>query len=864
MFRRVRGKGHKMDKKIIRFLRLSFAVMVIVCIAIFAVLAVSMSKRTMDSVNEICDIYMLEINGQIQQKFHVTTDIRIGQVEGVIKRTPPDSDMGTARIMKELRVSAEVREFKWLGFYTEDGRVETIYGEDIKVPDTKTLKQSIKDTGDVVTNGYDKNNERVFVFGKKAEYIMMDGRKSIALIAAIPMESLEQNLFQNTEDTNADTHLIDYNGEFIIRSGDAYRDSYFERMDIIEESDGKNSKSYVNELKEAMSKKEDYVTVVKAEGELRHIYCSSIADNSSWYLVTVMPHNLFGNVIASLDASRNMIIITSIIFIILLFTGIFIVYFRFTRRQIFMLAKSREEALHANMAKSDFLANMSHDIRTPMNAIVGMTEIAERNISDSMKMEDCLRKIKLSSKHLLGLINDVLDMSKIESGKLTLNIAPMSLRDAMDDIVNIIKPQIKSRRQNFDIYISNVFAENVCCDSVRLNQVLLNLLSNAMKFTDEEGRIDIFMWQEQSTIGDDYIKTHFVVKDDGIGMTKEFQKKIFESFVREETEQVQKITGTGLGMAITKSIVDIMGGTITVESEPGKGSTFHIAFDLQKADIKEKDMRLPEWNILVVDDDERLCHSAVANLEELGVHAEWTTDGHKAVEMIAEHNKNNEDYRVVLVDWKMPYMDGIETVKEIRKRVGKKIPVFLISAYDWNDVEDSNEQIDDIEGFISKPLFKSTLYHHLKHYSDPDVENVEFTQVTEEDEEVSFGGKHVLLAEDIDLNWEIAYEILSEFDMKLERAVNGKECVDIFEKSEPGYYSAILMDIRMPIMNGYDATKAIRALKREDHTLPIIAMTADAFSDDAMHCMECGMDAHITKPIDIKECKRILNKFLNN
>lgn len=854
-------EGQVMDKKIIRFLRLSFAVMVIVCIMVFAVLTLFMSERTRDSVNKISDIYMSEINGQIQQKFHVISGIRTGQVEGVIQRTPPDTDMNIAGIIKELRVSAEVRGFKWLGFLTEDGDMETVYGEEISVPD-KTLKQSLENSGDIVTNGYDANNEKVFVFGKKAVYTIKDGRKSIALIAAIPMENLEQDLFKNAEDTNANTHLIDYNGDFIIRSGDAYRDSYFERLhSIVSDKDGKPAEECIDELKQAMANKKDYTATVLADGELRHIYCSSIADNSNWYLVTVMPHDLFGNVVTSLDGSRNMVVILSIASIIILFSGIFFMYYRFTNRQVEMLAKSREEALHANMAKSEFLASMSHDIRTPMNAIVGMTEIAGRNINDSMKVEDCLKKIKLSSKHLLGLINDVLDMSKIESGKLTLNIAPMSLRETMDDIVNIIKPQLKARKQNFDIYINDVVAEDVCCDSVRLNQVLLNLLSNALKFTKEEGRIDIFVWQEPSNLGDGYIKTHFKVKDNGIGMTKEFQTKIFDSFAREETDQVQKITGTGLGMAITKSIIDIMGGTIEVESEPGKGSTFHVNVDLQKADIKEKDMRLPDWNILVVDDDERLCHSAVANLEELGTHAEWTTDGKKAVKMIEERNKNNEDYRIVLVDWKMPYMDGIETIRQIRSKVGKRIPVFLISAYDWNDVEEANGPLDDIEGFISKPLFKSTLYHHLKRYNEPMEGSTGLTQ-QEEEEEVSFGGKRVLLAEDIDLNWEIAYEILSEFDIILERAVNGKECVEIFEKSEPGYYAAILMDIRMPVMNGYDATKAIRASAHKDCGLPIIAMTADAFSDDARHCLECGMDAHITKPIDIKECERILKKYL--
>ena len=694
---------------------------------------------------------------------------------------------------------------------------------------------------------------------------MEDGRKSVAILAAIPMKSLEQVLFKNTDDTEVNTHLIDYNGEFIIRSGDAYRDSYFERLQsIVQGQDGKTPEDYINELKEAMSKKEDYIATISADGELRHIYCSSIADNSNWYLVTVMPHNLFGDVVASLDSSRNIIVILSIAGIILLFGIIFIVYFKFTRRQVDMLYKSRKEALHANMAKSEFLASMSHDIRTPMNAIVGMTEIAGKNIGDDMKVEDCLKKIKLSSKHLLGLINDVLDMSKIESGKLTLNITPISLRDTMDDIVNIIKPQVKTRRQTFDIYINNIIAEDVYCDGVRLNQVLLNLLSNALKFTKEEGRIDIFVWQEPSSLGDEYIKTHFKVKDNGIGMTKEFQAKIFESFVREETNQVQKITGTGLGMAIAKSIVDIMKGTIEVESEPEKGSTFHVSIDLKKSAVKEEDMQLPGWHILVVDDDERLCLSAVSNLEELGADAEWTTNGKKAVEMIEERNKRNENYRIVLIDWKMPYMDGIETIKEIRRRVGKKIPVFLISAYDWNDVEQALGPVDDIEGFISKPLFKSTLYQHLKHYANPGAEDALSGQDEAEDGEVSFGGKNVLLAEDIDLNWEIAYEILSEFNINLERAVNGKDCVEIFEKSEPGYYSAILMDIRMPVMNGYDATKAIRASVHADHALPIIAMTADAFSDDARHCLECGMDAHITKPIDIQECKRILSKYLKD
>ena len=335
--------------------------------------------------------------------------------------------------------------------------------------------------------------------------------------------------------------------------------------------------------------------------------------------------------------------------------------------------------------------------------------------------------------------------------------------------------------------------------------------------------------------------------------------KLWETFAREETEQVRSITGSGLGTSIAKKIVELMGGTIELQSEKGKGSTFHVILNLQKSDADIDGMKLPPWNILVVDDNRDLCESAVDNLEELGAHAEWTQNGMKAVEMIEERHKRNDDYKFVLIDWKMPGMDGVETIREIRKRVGLDIPIFLISAYDWSDMEDAVDE-SMIEGFISKPLFKSTLYHRLKQYMDTYDSSQEQDTMLEAD----LTGKRILLAEDIDLNWEVASEILSITGVELHRAVNGRECLEMFDNSEIGYYDAILMDIRMPVMDGYDATRAIKALEREDKDLPIIAMTADAFSDDAQRCLECGMVAHIAKPIDVKECMRILNKYLGN
>ena len=587
------------------------------------------------------------------------------------------------------------------------------------------------------------------------------------------------------------------------------------------------------------------------------MHCTPISENVDWYLVAVMPSEALDTTINHLDRVRIISILSVFAVIMVTMLVIFNIYYQFSKKQMKLLDQAKKEAVHANEAKSEFLSSMSHDIRTPMNAIIGMTEIATRNIRDSARIEDCLGKIRLSSKHLLGLINDVLDMSKIESGKMTLNEAPMSLREVMDDIVNIAQPQIKEKNQYFDIYIQDIYTENVLCDEIRFNQVILNLLSNAIKFTPAEGRIDVHLYQEPSEKGEEFIKTHVIVEDTGIGMSEEFQKKIFDSFVREEKTQVQKIAGTGLGTSIAKNIINLMGGKIELQSEEGKGSTFHVIVDMKKSHLEESEMKLPEWNVLVVDDDERLCLSAVANLRDLGVHADWTLDGREAVNMIVEHHEKGEDYHFALIDWKMPNMDGIQTIHEIRKKVGKYMPIFLVSSYDWGELEDKMNSYE-IEGFIAKPLFKSTLFVRLQQY----MEGYEFDTEGAE-ESIDFSNKHILLSEDIDINWEIANEILSASGLILERAENGLECVNMFKDSEVGFYDAILMDIRMPIMDGYDATKAIRALNRADSSLPIIAMTADAFSDDAQRCFECGMDAHLTKPLDIRECMRTLQKYLS-
>ena len=844
-----------MDKKTLRFFRFSIVAVVAVCTVVFISLTSFMTRQTKMTVTEISNTYMAEMSRQIKQKFAAIIGLRLQQVEGIIKRTPPDTVTYGRQMIEDLRTSADLRNFSYLGLCTREGIVEELYGGDLKFLDDEETWASLMADGTLVTEAVTSDGDKVLVLGMEAAYPMKNDQVSDILIVGLPMEYLNEILFLDENDSVAYSHIIDKNGNFVVRNNDAFRESYFERVSARYEFGSEEEvEAYLNGLQSAIDEQKVYSSVVPIDGQWQNIYCIPLSESTSWYLITVMPNDYMENAISKLDRIRGVMMLGSVMVILLVMTVIFIAYYRISKRQINALNRAVEDAVHANMAKSEFLSSMSHDIRSPMNAIIGMTEIAQRNIDDKSRVEDCLRKVSLSSKHLLGLINDVLDMSKIESGKMTLNEVPMSLRGVMDDIVNIIQPQLKARKQVFDIYIQKISKEDVYCDTVRLNQVLINLLTNAVKFTPEGGRVDVHVYQEDSPKGDDYIRTHFEVVDTGIGMSEEFQKKIWDNFSREETDQVRHIVGAGLGTSITKRIIELMGGTIELRSKIGEGSTFHVTLDLRKADINEHDMRLPEWNVLVVDDNEWLCLSAVSNLEELGVHAEWTLDGRDAVVLVEQRHKAGDDYRFVLIDWKMPNMDGLETVREIRKRVGKSVPIFLISAYDWNDL---GQEVAEIEGFISKPLFKSTLYERLKQY----VDGYDAAADVEE-EEVDFTGKHILLAEDMDINWEVASEILSVTGMELERAENGKICLEMFEKSEVGFYDAILMDIRMPVMNGYDTTLAIRALDRADSSLPIIAMTADAFSDDAQHCLECGMNAHIPKPLDIAECMRVLQSFL--
>lgn len=844
-----------MIKNTKKFLLISFSILISVCIVMFTITSVYVSGKSDGAINEIGMIYMSAIAKQMQEKFDAVIDSQILEMEGIVERHPPETMVYGPEMIEQLVLSAQVRDFLYLGLYTKDGDCEVIYGKEVEYKSEEVFHNVLQDSSLRVFSGLNVEGERVMCLLIDVAYPMKEGKISTAMVAAMPMEYLENVLALDGENSLMYSYIIRRDGTFVIRTNN---ESLFENInETFCEFKGKQPEEYINELREAINQNTDYATIACVNQDKRYLLCTDLP-NSEWYLISLMPFGILDRILKDLSIDRQTATLLMCFVIIGGIVIIFLLYYRVSKQQLLELENARKDAVKANKAKSEFLSSMSHDIRTPMNGIVGMTAIAMANIDNPERVKDCLAKITLSSRHLLGLINDVLDMSKIESGKLTLNMNQLSLRETMDSIVNIVQPQVKERQQHFDIFIQKVITEEVHCDSVRLNQILINLLSNALKFTPEGGRINVYLRQEPSPVGEDYVRCHFRVKDNGVGMTEEFQKKIFDTFTREEKAQVDKIEGTGLGMAITKAIVDTMKGSIEVQSAPGKGTEFHITLDLEKADVKVEDMKLPPWRMLVVDNNEELCQSAALSLKEIGIDAQWVADGKTAVEVAKKCHNEQNSFEIVLLDWKMPGMDGLHTAREMRKHLGENVPILIISAYDWSEIEDEATEAG-IQGFISKPLFKSNLFLGLRRYmlDESAKEEKEESKIHN-----SFFGKRILLAEDNDLNWEIAEDLLSEVGFELDRAENGKMCIEKFEQSAQGYYDVVLMDIRMPIMNGYDAAKGIRALARPDAKLPIIAMTADAFSDDIQRCLDCGMNEHVAKPIDVNRLTQILKKYL--
>ncbi len=654
------------------------------------------------------------------------------------------------------------------------------------------------------------------------------------LLRVLPLSELEQRwVFPQEEFENAELSMIDADGDYIIKGHSFKNSSFFEFYRSYNEADFASAP----ELFERITSSTGYFSMLNSRGEECILAYTPVAAARGWTLLNLMPMK---DLIA--DTENWLLIGFVSAGLLILFVFDLAVILSFNKK----LQTAAREAAAANKAKTDFLSTMSHDIRTPMNAIIGLTTIAEKNLGDTASVGESLRKISMASNHLLILINDILDISKVESGKLNLSPLVFSIAETVENLVNLSQPMIKEKNIEFNFRTSCMEREYFYADQLRLNQIYINILSNAIKYTEPGGSVSVDM-REEASEKSGCMKMTYRVCDSGIGMSPEFMENMYQPFSRQIDSRVNSIQGTGLGLAITKQMVDLMGGTIECQSEQGKGTTFTVILDLPVADRQREDMVLDPMDVLIADDDEIFLDTAVETLESLGVTAFRAQGGLEALDMITQRHQAGQDFGVVILDWKMPDLDGIETIRRIRTEVGSDTPILLVSAYDWSDIEDMAKEAG-ADGFVSKPLLRSRLYDKINTLLGTEAKSVE-----PENDYSDLQGMNILIAEDNDINWEIISAMLGMFGITTERAENGRICVDKMRQASEGSYALIFMDVQMPEMNGLEATRNIRKLDQPwASSIPIIAMTADAFSENVTECLNAGMNGHIAKPIDMK------------
>ncbi|SCJ38316.1 Signal transduction histidine-protein kinase BarA [Anaerotruncus sp. 2789STDY5834896] len=694
----------------------------------------------------------------------------------------------------------------------------------------------------------------VWTLGNYERFTFADG--TVGLVQKTrPLAEVAQRFSLSFYDDTGFSYVVDREGDILIRSLHKNSNRTFQNLFDIVDLQG-NESGAVETFRAALGNGKKGVARFQYQ-EQEYVFCYVPLESvPGWDVISIVPNQVImeqaGEII-----EQSQILLLLVAAGVLVLTAFFLFYRYSTRRIVAAKEEARRAAESASVAKSRFLSNMSHDIRTPMNAIIGMTKLAADQADQPDKVRQYLKNIDLSGRMLVGLINDILDMSRIESGKMVLSETDTSLEELLTGIVKMVQPMVTEKKQQFEVRLLQVQHETLCFDALRLNQVLINLLSNAVKFTPAGGAITVEV-AEQPAVKEGRARLIFRVADTGIGMKADFREHLFDTFSREQDSRVDKIEGSGLGMAITKMIVDLMGGEITVQSQPDRGSTFTVELDMRLPgrQLPAEDP-LPPMRVLLADDDAATRQSAAAFLRELGAAADIADSGQAAVEIAVAAHGRKADYDLIILDWKMAGLSGIEAVCGIRERIPAEVPVVIFSAYDWAQIE-AEAVAAGANGFIQKPIFRSTLYHCLRQYVLRQEPSAPVGGDT-----ADLSGRRILLAEDNAFNQEIAREILQEVGAQVETVDDGRACVERFAQMPAGYFDLILMDIHMPVMDGHEAARQIRRMRRADAaTIPIFAMTADAFAEDIEAAKAAGMNCHIAKPLDIPVMLREMQRYL--
>ncbi len=843
--------------------RVVWRVIGMVAILLISILSYIQYSRsaTEDAAHNVSLFYLEELDSNVTQVFQSHFDGYFKELKLALLATKEAETDSKRELENHMDTMADRGGFAYYALMDEDGN---IYINDASYKSQYLVdflhECDLAQENVTIENRHAENEdlEDVFIIAQAAPegLAVMNGKKIVLGAKGISADKVRKEILLRGEDNDAFVHMITSDGDYVI-AGDNEKlvksDNYFTDLANVAEFNNYSLEDMIDDIQN----QHDDSTAYYIDGERYYGYYSFLP-RSGWSLVVTVP---FDTIMGTMEKTANRVTFGGIfvmMLMVIVLAVIFVIFIR-QRNTSLKLNMQRIEAEERNLAKSTFLSSMSHDIRTPMNAIIGFTNLALRQ-ENSPRVQEYLSKISTSSNHLLSLINDVLDMSRIESGKMNIEWTKCNLSEILHGLQTIMQGQVTAKQQHLHMDVLDVVNENVWCDKMRMNQVLLNFLSNAVKFTPAGGSITVSLAQKKCE-REGYGMYEFRVKDTGIGMTEEFAKKVFEPFEREKSETVNKIQGTGLGMSIAKNIIDMMGGTVRVETALHKGTEFIVNVELKiQEEMDEVDSseleKLSSLKAMVVDDDFAACDGIIKSLHRFGMDAEWSMSGREALLRIKQSRELDKSYNVFIIDWQLPDLNGLEVIRQIRRISDEDIPVILMSSYSWSDIENEAEEVG-VSAFCSKPIFMSDLQRTLIDVLSREAEE------DKGDPLERFKGSRLLLVEDNELNREIATEILQEYDFIVEDAENGKVAVDKVAAAEAGYYDVVLMDIQMPVMDGYEATKEIRGLPDEQvAAVPILAMTANAFEEDKRNALEAGMNGHIAKPIDVNVLLEVLNETL--